>query len=135
MTTAPKPAPDFVEGADVTQSPEGWDWNTVAEGTAIKVIFDTIGDSFVGQLLGEEHIDQEPNAKGEDQSFDLYLFRGQDGERYSINQSYALVEAMALVKIDQWCRITYIKDVTTQKSKNASGYNAMKDFKVDVRTK
>lgn len=132
MTTrAPKsvePTPEFIEGADVSESPEGWEWETVAEGAPLRIIFDTIGDVFIGQYIGEEHIDQEPAADGSDQSFDLFNFRGRDGEKYAINKSYALAEAMQKVNPGDWCRITYIKDVKTSRK-----LNDMKDFKVDVK--
>lgn len=133
MTTAKtqaktEPTTEFVPDADVTVSPEDWEWDTVAEGTATRVVFDTIGDSFIGMYIGDEHIEQEPNAKGEDQSFDLFNFRGRDGERYAINKSYALEEAMEKVSEGLWCRITYIRDIPTKRNQNP-----MKDFKVDVR--
>lgn len=130
MATAKKPVEDYVPDADVTQSPEGWEWETVVEGAPARVVFDTIGDSFIGQFIGEEHVDQEPAADGSDPSFDLFLYRGQDGDRYAINKSYALAEAMVKVEPGQWCRITYIKDIATSRK-----LNPMKDFKVDVRTK
>lgn len=128
---APKridPATEFDENADVTESPEGWEWDTVAEGAANRVVFDTIGDSFIGQYIGDQHVEREPSADGEDQSFDLFNYRGRDGELYAINKSFALEEAMRKVQPGQWCRITYIKDVPTGRK-----LNPMKDFKVDVR--
>lgn len=129
-TAAPakKTDPEFVENADPRENPEGWEWDTVAEGSAAVVIFEDKGDQFVGQFLGSQHIEREPNAKGEDQSFDRFLFRGRDGERYAINKSYALEEAMEDVNDGQWVRITYIKDIPT-----ARNQNPMKDFRVDVR--
>lgn len=120
--------PDFVEGADPTVVPADWQWETIAEGSATVVIFENVGDEFVGQYTDDEHIEREPNAKGEDQSFDRFIFRGQDGERYALNKSYALEEAMAKVSKGQWCRILYFKDIPT-----ARNQNPMKDFKVSVR--
>jgi len=121
---------DFVDGADVTQSPDGWDWETVSEGAPTKVVFETPGEAFIGQFQGARHIDREPNAKGEDQSFDMYVFRGRDGEMYSLPQSYSLAEAIEDMDepFGTWMRITYLKDVPT-----ARGQNPMKDFRVDVR--
>jgi hypothetical protein len=119
---------EYVEGADVTESPEGWEWETVAEGAANRVVFDTIGDSFVGKYIGEEHVALEPASDGSDPSFDLYNFRGRDGELYAINKSYALEKAMEKVNAGDWCRVTYIKDVKT-----ARKLNDMKDFRVDIR--
>jgi hypothetical protein len=129
MTAKDKSATNEVETtADVSTTPDGWEFETVQEESPTRVIFDTIGDQFVGQYIGDEHIDLPPNDKGEDQSFDLFNFRGRDGERYAINKSYSLEQAMEKVTEGQWCRITYAKDVPTKRS-----LNPMKDFRVEVR--
>lgn len=117
-----------VDVGDVSTAPDEWEWETVAEESATTVIFDTIGDVFVGRFTGEEHIDQPANEKGEDQSFDRFLFVGRDGKRYAINKSYKLNEAMDKVMEGDWCRITYIKDIPTNRK-----LNPLKDFRVDVR--
>lgn len=115
---------------DVSTSPEDWEWETVADESPILVIFDTVGDVFIGQFKGEEHIEQAIDEKGEDQSFDRYVFRGQDGNPYAINKSYKLAQGMEKVEFDDWCRITYIKDIPTNRK-----LNPLKDFRVDVRRK
>lgn len=120
--------PEFVDGADPTEVPEDWEWETVAEGAPIGVIFEHIGDVFVGQYAGDHHVEREPSADGKDQSFDLFIFKGRDGERYSLNKSYALNEAMGKVQPGDWCRIEYVKDV-----KVANWPTPMKDFKVAIR--
>jgi hypothetical protein len=127
---ARKTADEFIETADVTESPEGWEWETVAEAAATKVVFDTIGDSFVGQFQNAEYIEREPAADGSDQSFTVYLFKGRDGDLYSIQQSFSLEEAMKKVSTGDWTRITYVKDVPT-----ARKLNDMKSFQVDIRSK
>lgn len=109
----------------VQESPEGWEWTTVAEESPTRIIFDTIGDQFIGQYIGIEHI--EPD-NGKDEPFDLYLFRGRDGELYAINKSYKLAQAMEKVSEGDWVRITYIKDIDTGRN-----LNPLKDFRVDVR--
>lgn len=119
---------DYAENADPTEVPEDWNWEVVAEGAPTGVIFEHIGDVFVGQYIGDHHVEREPSADGKDQSFDLFIFKGRDGERYSLNKSYALVEAMAKVQPSDWCRIEYVKDV-----KVANWPTPMKDFKVSVR--
>ena len=128
MTQVPTTEDDFEANADVSYSPEGWEWETVEEGAPTKILFDTIGDSFVGQYIDDEHVDREPTANGEDMSFVLFIFRGRDGDRYAINKSFALEEAMKKVDRGAWCRITYIKDIPTARKQND-----MKDFRVDVR--
>lgn len=121
--------PDIEPGADPTVAPADWNFELVHEGTATVVIFENIGDEFVGQYLTEEHIEREPNAKGEDQSFNRYIFLGRDGEQYALNKSYALAEAIEnAVSHGEWCKIRYTKDVKTSR-----GQNDMKDFKVYVR--
>jgi hypothetical protein len=122
--------PEFETGADVTEAPNDWEWETVAEGSATVVIFEKPGDEFVGQYIASEHIEREMNAKGEDQSFDRFVFLGRDSERYALNKSYALDEAMGKVEIGDWCRILFFKEIPT-----ARGQNPMKDFKVSVRRK
>ena len=106
-----------------------WEWETVQEESATRVIFDTVGDEFIGKYLGSEHIT--PDKKTEDtEEFDLFLFLGTDGERYALNYSYSLVKAMEKVAINDWTRIVYTKDLPTKR-----GLNPMKDFRVDVRRK
>lgn len=114
---------------DLTTGTENWAWETVVEEAPSRVIFDAIGDTFIGQYVGMEHIDQPPNDKGEDQSFDLFNFRGKDGGLYAVNTSYKLNEAMGdKVNPGDWVRITYVKDLPTNRKQNP-----MKDFRVDVR--
>lgn len=119
---------EFVTDADVTQSPEGWEWETKAEAAPTTVIFEKFGETFVGQYVEKRHIDREPSADGKDQSFDLFVFRGRDNELYALNSSYALAEGMEDIEAGQWCRFTYVKDVPTGRN-----LNPMKSFHIDVR--
>lgn len=111
--------------AAAIESPDDWDWTNVAEESAIRVVFDTIGDVFVGQYVGVDHVKAEKDGK--DASFDLYVFRGQDGKLYALNQSFKLVQAMDQVSEGTWVRVTYVADVPTKQPQ------PMKDFRVDVR--
>ena len=129
-TTPVSTVDDQESTVDVSTTPEGWEWETVVDESPTLVIFDTVGDVFIGQYKGEEHIDQPVNEKGEDQSFDRYIFRGTDGQPYAINKSYKLAEAMSKVDTEDWCRITYVKDIPTNRK-----LNPLKDFRVDVRRK
>lgn len=122
------PTADFDSAADVTKSPEDWEWETVAEGTPTGIVFETPGESFIGQYQEKRHIDREPAADGSDQSFDIHVYKGRDGELYSLPDSYALANAMSKVQPLDWCRVTYLKSVKTGR-----GLNDMKDYKVDVR--
>lgn len=100
------------------------EWETVARESGTRIVFDTVGDVFVGTFLGSEHV--VPDKGGEE--FDMFNFKGPDGELYSINHSYKLVRAMSQVQEGQMCRITLCRliDVKGQPS-------PMKDFRVDVR--
>lgn len=125
---------DAVESAEIDHSvtsvtPDGWEFEIVAEETPTKVVFETIGDVFIGQYVGPEHVDQEPDPKtGEDKSFDLYIFRGRNGGLYAINKGFKLAEAMETVGVDEWVRFTYVKDVPTGRKQNP-----MKDLRVERR--
>jgi len=117
------------ETPDVSTVPDDWEFETIAEASATVVIFDTIGDQFVGQYQGTEHID--PGTTDEDgrsTAFDRFVFKGRDGELYAIPQSYKLNSAMEDVEEDKWVRITYVKDIPTGRK-----LNPMKDFKVEVK--
>lgn len=111
-----------VDEFDPGHAPDDWEFETVSE-SASKIIFDKQGDVFVGQYEGIQHI---VPADGSEE-FDLFVFRGTDGELYSINASYNLRTGMEKVETGQWCRITYVRDVDTRKG------NPMKVYRIDVR--
>lgn len=123
---APAPSPEEETHELVTTAPDDWEFKTVAEEGATTVVFDDIGDIFVGQYVGTEHI--EPD-NGKDDPFDRFTFRGRNGVLYAINQSYKLSQAMDKVSPGDWVRLTYVKDIETKR-----GLQAMKDFRVEVRT-
>ena len=115
-----------VEAANlVSEAPDEWEFETLVEESPTMVIFDTIGDVFVGQYVGIEHIDPD---NGKDEPFDRFNFRARDGELYALNSSYQLVDALKKVDPGTWVRVTYIKDIPTKR-----GLNPMKDFRIDVR--
>jgi len=103
-------------------APEGLQWDTIADESALTVIFDEIGDVFVGRYVGVEHI-----VPTNDEPFDRFTFRGKDEQLYAVNQSYKLADALENCKPGTWVRITYVKDIPTKRA-----LNPMKDFKVDV---
>jgi len=116
---------EIEETPDVTTVPEDWEFETIVDESATVVIFDTVGDQFVGQYKGTEHID--PGTEDQE-AFDRFLFVGRDSNLYALPMSYKLNTAMEDVKPDQWVRITYVKDIPTGRK-----LNPMKDFKVEVR--
>lgn len=124
-----KDAPVIDETPDVSSVPDDWEFETIAEESATVIIFDTVGDQFVGQYKGVEHIDPGTvDNDGKSTAFDRFLFTGRDGNPYAIPQSYKLNGAMEDVDEDQWVRITYVKDIPTGRN-----LNPMKDFKVEVK--
>jgi hypothetical protein len=108
----------------LTTAPDEWEFETVAEESAIRVIMEDPGDVFIGQYVGTEHV--EPD-NGKDDPFDLFTFRGRDGRLYSMNQSYKLTKAMDKVSPDQWVRITLVKEIPSSKG------NPVKDYRVEVK--
>lgn len=102
-------------------------WETVHEESALRVLFDTIGDQFVGIYIGVDDI-----TPDDGEPFSLFLFRGIEGETTGkvcgINQSYTLKQAMEKVNAGDITRLTYVKDIPTRR-----GLNPLKDFKVDVK--
>jgi hypothetical protein len=130
MATAARPTKSTApvdETPDVSTVPEGWEWETVSEGAATKIIFDTIGDEFVGEFIGKDHIDREPAADGSDQSFDMWQFRGQDKELYAINSSYELDDVLKNLNPGAWVHIKYVKNVKTNQPQ------PMKSFLVRIK--
>lgn len=135
-TKAQAERPDFIDPATIdgepdmnllSTAPDEWEFETVVDETPARVIFDNVGDTFVGQYVEMLHVEQEPDKNGVDQSFDLYVFRGRDGNLYSINRSFKMEKAMGKVEIGDWCRITFVKEIDSNKG------NPMKDLKVEVR--
>jgi hypothetical protein len=117
--------PSTVEDINDVSAPDEWEFDTLVDESPTTVIFDEIGDVFVGQYKGMDHIVPD---NGKDEPFDRYTFRARDGKPYAINRSYKLAEAMEKVQPDQWVRITYVKDIQT-----ARNLNPMKDLKVEVK--
>lgn len=116
----------------MAEADENTAWDVVTEESPTKVIFDTIGDRFIGDYAGELNVPAEQNIskdKPEGEAFDLYLFRGLDGKLYSFNKSTKLELAMEKVSKGQRCRLTYVGDVPTSRK-----LNPMKDITVDVRS-
>lgn len=107
----------------LTSAPDEWEFETVSDESPARIVFEKVGETFVGQYVGMEHIQPE---NGED-PFDLYVFRGRDGNLYSLNNSFKIEKGMQDVKPDAWVRVTYVKEIPVKKG------NPMKDFKVEVR--
>lgn len=112
---------------DVSTSPEGWEWETVHDESPTIVLFDQVGETFVGQEAGKKYVEMPPGDKGEDESFHIYLFRGRDGELYGMYESYAMTEGMKAVPSGAWVRITFVSEIPVKKGQ------PMKNLRFDVR--
>lgn len=118
--------PDVTPDSDlVTKAPDDWEFETVIEESPTHVIFDEVGDVFVGQFV--DRVTITPDNK-DIEPFDLFRFRGRDGELYAVNTSSKLDKGMDKVKPDSWVRITLIKTIPSRKG------NDFKDFRVEVKT-
>ena len=109
----------------VGYNPSDFEWDTAHEEAADQVVFDTIGDEFTGEYLGQEVITF-TDKKGEEQSFTQLKFRVRDN-LYGINAGYELREAFKNIPANTVTRVQYVKDVriTGQES-------PMKSFRVDT---
>jgi len=105
-------------------APKNDEWTTVADESPSRVVFDTVGDEFIGTYVEKVTINNPKN--GED--FDQYVFRGTDGNLYGTNSSFSLARGMAKVTAGQMVRITYMKNIPI-----AGQPAPMKDFKIDVK--
>ena len=119
---------DAVDMTLLTTAPEEWEFETVIDEVPTRIKFETPGESVILQYVRKEHVDQPVDREGKDQSFDLLIWKGRDGKPYSLNVSYKLDQAMEFVKPEDWCRLTYVKDVPT-----ARNQNPMQDIKVERR--
>jgi hypothetical protein len=109
-------------GKAETQAPESG-WKTVSEDEVdeTKVVFDTIGDIFVGRYLGQRTLS---NADG---SYIQLRFQGEDGNHYFTNANYSLQKAFDGMRAGTTCRITFVSE------KDTGQRTPMRVFRVDVR--
>lgn len=124
-----KPALDSVEEL-MANANSNTEWETVTEEVPTRVVFDTVGDVFIGDYVGREDIPAEKNPTKdhpEGEAFSLFLFRGLDGKLYSVNTSTRLNDAMSKVDAGRRCRLAYMKDVPVNGQPSP-----MKDITVSV---
>jgi hypothetical protein len=101
------------------------EWEEVSGESPTRILFDTVGDEFIGTYLGTETID--PGEDG-DEPFDVILLRDLDGKPFQASNSYRLMTGLKKVTPGQIVRIRYIKDIPMTGPRND-----MKDFTVDVK--
>lgn len=129
QNAAPEDNADGVDVALVTTAPDDWEFETVHDESPTIVMFEEIGETFIGQYAGQKHVEMPPDNDGRDQSFDIYRFRGRDNALYGIYNSYAMDEGMRKVDEGAWVRITFVSEIPAKKGQ------PMKNLRIDVRTK
>jgi hypothetical protein len=102
-------------------------WETVSDESPTRIIFDEIGDVFIGTYEGHEYI-TDPNEPESD-PFDYIKIRGTDGKPYIASAGFRLIQAFEKIEPGSMVRITYVKDVDM----GVAGRNPMKDYKVDIK--
>lgn len=105
-----------------------WDeleFNTVMEESGVPILFEEIGDVFVGQYLGPTEID--PTGEPED-AFTQHKFRDADGTIRVVNGGYKLNVGLEGIESGTIVRITRAHDVPI----NDPGKNPMKDYRIEV---
>lgn len=103
--------------------PANWEnveWQTVVQESGDQIIFDTLGDVFIGLFTGK----QVANKDGE--PFTILTFTGADAKPYQTNAGWKLESAFEDIDAGEIVRITYVKDVDTGQA------SPMKDFRIDV---
>jgi hypothetical protein len=109
---------------DVSTSPEEWEFEEVVSDAPTVIVFDTIGDQFIGKYNGIQHVE----ARASREEYERFAFTGIDGNRYAVSKSRTLDDLMKKVPVGQWVRITYTGDIPQSK-----GFHPMKDFTVEVK--
>lgn len=88
--------PDTSENPSVVGYDESqFEWETVHEEAPDQIIFEEIGDTYIGMFLGAEEITF-TDKNGENQTFTRLRFRDNDGLKV-INAGYELREAYAKI--------------------------------------
>lgn len=106
-----------------------WDaveWETAVPETGDQIVFDTIGDEFVGLYHGKREVPV-TEKDGRETSFLILMFTGTDGKPYQTNAGWKLEAGFQGIEPQSIVRITYVKDVDT-----GHKANPMKDFRVEV---
>jgi hypothetical protein len=94
-------------GEVVGYDPAAFEWDLQHEESPEQIVFDTIGDEYVGLYLGAEVITFE-DKKGDSQSFTQHRFRDPGGITV-INGGYELNAELAKITPDTMIRIKLMK--------------------------
>jgi len=98
-------------------------WDTVIQETGDQIVFDTVGDQFVGLYTGKREVTLDDGQK-----FTLLTFMGPGMKRYQTNAGWKLENGFldAEIKRGDIVRVTYVQDIDTGRP------SPMKDFRVEV---
>lgn len=98
-------------------------WKTVSEDEVdeTKIVFDTVGDVFVGRYLGTR------NLSNSDGGYTQIRFQGEDGAHYFTNANYSLQKSFTDMRPGTTCRVTFVSE------KDTGQRSPMRVFRVDVR--
>lgn len=105
-----------------TEENTGVQWKTVSEEGSeeeTKIVFDSMGDSFVGKFLGTRQID---NADG---NYTQARFEA-NGEVYFTNLGYSLRRGLSNVRVGSLVRVTWTDEQDTGQA------SPMRIFRVEV---
>lgn len=98
-------------------------WEVRQDESPDRLIFDKIGDEYVGLFLGIVTIQPEDE---DEESFQQVLLRDDESPK-AINAGYKLLQAFQKVQIGEEVKVKYVKDVDVNQA------SAMKDYKVWAR--
>ena len=113
------------ETPDVSTSPDEWEFETVVNDAPTVIVFDTIGDQFIGKYNGMQRVEARTADR---EAYERFVFTARDGNAYAVAKSRVLEDLMKKVPLSTWVRITYVGDIP-----QAKGFNPMKDFTVEVK--
>lgn len=112
--------PDTV-GMDESQ----FEWENVHEESPDQIVFTEIGDTYIGEYLGQEVIDFTDKKTGEADSFTQLRFRDPEGLKV-INAGYELLSAFKGIEPGTPVRVRYAKNVDVGQA------SPMKSYRVDA---
>lgn len=111
---------------NISEAASQEEWEVVRQESGSPISFD-VGESFVGQFLGIEHI-VPPNSSDPSDEFDQAKFKDAEGNTRTINLGYTLNEALRGIEPGKRVRITRMADVPMNDPKK----NDLKDYRVEV---
>jgi hypothetical protein len=105
---------------EVTQN-DGWMRVSSDEVDETKIVFDTLGDEFIGEYIGQRSL------KNDDGEYTQLRFRNDDGELFFTNANYSLKNSFSKIRPGRTVRITFTDE------KDVGQRSPLKIFTVDVR--